>query len=139
MIDDDDFEPNLNARNTDPGTSHAAADASDAKKRDQAAVYALFVEIGGERGLTDYELCAAMHSRHGDDWEAEGKSRKRRCDLARDGHLEAATDETGKVLTRRSPGSGKGRIVWVLSEAVRERRAQAEVKLSKPEQLDLSL
>jgi hypothetical protein len=90
----------FNARNTDPSTSHSAADNDVVKRRDKAAVQNLFVQHD-PRGIADFQLDQLMGG------AMNGKWRKRRSDLTREGFL----IKVGEIV---NPATHKTQIVWGL-------------------------
>ena len=87
----------FNARNSDPGTSHLAADDDSAKRKDRATVWAIFKQQG--RPLADFQMEQLLGGSN------NGKWRKRRSDLSRDGFLIAMGEA-------RNPATGKSQIMW---------------------------
>jgi hypothetical protein len=106
---------NLNARNSDPSTSHAAADGDDVKRQDRARVWAEFLAVE-PRPLADFQLEERLGGAN------NGKWRKRRSDLSRDEWLVAA----GKV---QCPHTGREQLQWKVNRPERE--------AAKPRQGDL--
>lgn len=95
------------SRNTDPQTSHDAAERmKPLSGPDRIAVlkeYGLHVILG----LTDYELAARMNRQ-------QNSVGKRRGELRDAGLLVSAIDPEGKVMKRPAP-SGSGSMVWVIT------------------------
>lgn len=86
-----------NARNSDPETSHKAA--KDISRADRALVYAMFHKY---RKLADFQLEELLGGRENGRW------RKRRCDLKRDGVL---ADSGVRIVSLRTD---KKVIVWIM-------------------------
>jgi hypothetical protein len=99
----------FNARNTDPPTSHEGAE--DLSSADRAKVYQAYWKYGPD-GLADFELDRLLGG------SMNGKWRKRRSDLTREGILIAARNPDGTVKTRRNPASGKQQVVWTMRRDV---------------------
>jgi hypothetical protein len=96
-------ETNLNARNTDPDTSHEAA--RTFSKRVRARVENIFINhIKVGLGLTDEELEHVYYQLH--QGGRRDSPRKRRSDLTRDGLLV----DSG---LRRPSNCGRAMIVWI--------------------------
>lgn len=101
-------QPHPLARNTDPGTSHAAAKAidTDSVTRQQAAILSILREHPG--GLTDRELTVKYFARAADrDWPITelDSVRKRRSQLT----------SKGKVITtefRRDERTHRDAALW---------------------------
>ena len=90
----------LNARNTDPHTSHDAAVPDGVKRHDLMKVWMLFKRAG--RPLADYQLEELLGG------AMNGKWRKRRSDLTREGALVAY----GETLC---PHTGRRQIQWMIA------------------------
>lgn len=73
-------EPTFNARSSDPETSHIAAIWSEEKQRDKMTVWATY-KASHPYHLATFEMEARL------DGARDGKYRKRRSDLTRDGWL----------------------------------------------------
>lgn len=94
--------PVLPARNTDPATSHIAAQGGRKSRGTQRIkVYNYFGECKGQ-GSTDYEMKLVLHF-------TESSARKRRQELRDDGLI----IDSGR---RRPTNTGYPAIVWVLAE-----------------------
>jgi hypothetical protein len=89
----------LNARNTDPETSHMASDMDPGKRQDRMVVWALFRRE--KRPLADFQVEALLGGAN------NGKWRKRRSDLSRDGFLHAV----GEVMC---PHTKRAQLTWAL-------------------------
>ena len=106
-----------NARNSDPTTSHNAADDDHGKRRDRAIVWQLFLQRD-PIGIDDYQLGLLLGG------DKNGKWRKRRSDLARDGFL----IDTGQRAI--SPISRRELIVWgVNRDQVKQQAKQLPLDL----------
>ena len=79
LFTDDDFS---RARTSDPLTSHAAADSTQAKELIRTRVY----ELLAQRPMTDEELTRAYFDRFGSDTHHDSP-RKRRSDLKAQGRV----------------------------------------------------
>ena len=95
MADD---PPEFNARNSDPNTSHAAAKLDAAKIKDRATVWQLFFHAD-PKPFADFQMEIELGGTR------NGKWRKRRSDLTRDGFLV----EVGEI---RNPNTKKMVKLW---------------------------
>ena len=93
----------VNARPSDPDTSHAAAKPRPVRGVHRARIMALFVDAG-TRGQTDAELVAQLDGMH------PGSVSKRRGDLVKLGLVE-------RTDMRRRTSTGCTAIVWVATSS----------------------
>jgi hypothetical protein len=100
-MSDDEDDPKFNARNTDPHTSHDAAETIRSKAKDEAVVWATYVKA--QRPLATFQLEEILGGHN------DGKWRKRRSDLVRKGFLV----DTGVRI--RAPKSKKEQILWTIN------------------------
>ena len=107
----------LNARNTDPHTSHLAAGEDHDKRRDRVTVWTLFMQCD-PLPMADFMMEQRLGGAN------NGKWRKRRSDLSRDGMLSGV----GTVI---NPATGKNQILWAVT------RTQTTADAVKPAQPDL--
>lgn len=101
---DDDFEPRPRARNSDPDTSHEAADSVEDVLATQGLVVDLLVEYGP---MTDKAIWMLFVRKHGIGVASESGVRTRRSELVRKRYVV----NTGEKVTL---GSGRRAIVWGL-------------------------
>jgi len=113
-------EMSFNARNSDPATSHNAATYDTAKRQDRKTVWELFLQCSP---MSDWQLEQRLGG------AMNGKWRKRRSDLSRDGLLVPVLDANGNVVTTTSPATRKKQILWMIWKIFRTTQ--------QPEQSDL--
>lgn len=97
------------ARNTDPQTSHDAANSVSEFTTTKSGQVILF--LLGMQGMTDVELVDAYHALHRENPEfapraSDSGIRTRRCQLFRQGFLKDSGD-------RQLTPSGRQAVVWI--------------------------